>query len=162
MLTQTTVDDWKKKPLALCEGYEPEGIFHYGWNNIFFRETTNKSFIPKARTVLVENYPGRGLLALTASMMGGKIKSMVIENTQKPTSNLWFIFKQIKQWKKYAPLWNKHQYSTLRKKPTCEQRPFFFFPWAVFVLKFDCSLWDSSSATAFFIFFVTNRSLHDH
>ena len=43
----TTVDDWKKKLPALCDGYRPAGTdlrFNIDETGLFFLETANKSF----------------------------------------------------------------------------------------------------------------------
>ena len=83
-LDTTTVDDWKKNLPALCEGYRPEDIFNMNETGLFSRETTNKSIHTKW-----ENSAGgkqskeRITLALTASMMGEKLKPLVIGNVQK-------------------------------------------------------------------------------
>ena len=58
-----------------------------------------KVVIPKERTVLVENMP-RSSLVLTASIIGEKLKPLVIGKAQKPRCfafNLCVIFKQRKQ-----------------------------------------------------------------
>ena len=61
----------------------------------FFGKRPTKVFIPKERTELE-----RITLALTASMMGEKLKTLVIGKAQKPRCfafNLCFISKQIKK-----------------------------------------------------------------
>ena len=57
----TTVYDWRKSLPALCEGYRPEDIFNMDETGLFFVKRPTKVFIPKERTVLVENNPRRGL-----------------------------------------------------------------------------------------------------
>ena len=81
----TTVDDWKKKLPALCEGYRPEDIFNMDETGLFFRETTNKSFHTKGEDCAGgKQSKERITLALTASMMGEKLKPLVIGKAQKP------------------------------------------------------------------------------
>ena len=58
----TTVDDWTKNLPAQCEGYRPKDIFNMDETGLSFRETNKKVFIPKERTLLVENNLRRGLL----------------------------------------------------------------------------------------------------
>ena len=91
----TTVDDCKKNLPALCEGYWPEDIINMDETGLFFRETTNKSFHAKGEVLDLEfcfsshlskgeDYTGgkqskeRITLALTASMMGEKLETLVI------------------------------------------------------------------------------------
>ena len=59
----TTVDDWKKKLLAICEGYRPEDIFNIDETGLFFFcETTNTSFHTKGQDCAGGNNPRRDLL----------------------------------------------------------------------------------------------------
>ena len=82
---KTTVDDWKKKLPALCEGYRPEDIFNMDETGLFFRETTNKSFHTKGEDCAGgKQSKERITLALTASMTGEKLKPLVIGKAQKP------------------------------------------------------------------------------
>ena len=67
---------------------------------LFFRETTNKCFYTKGEDCAGgKQFKERITLTLTASMMGEKLKPLIIGKAQKPRCfafSLCFIFKQIK------------------------------------------------------------------
>ena len=93
----TTVDDRNKNLPALREGYGSEDIFNMDETGFFFCETTNKSFHTKREDCAGgKQSKERITLALTASMMGEKLKPLVIGKAQIPRCfafNLCFAFK---------------------------------------------------------------------
>ena len=89
----TTIDD--------CEGFRSEDTFNMDETGLFFRETTNKNVHTKGEDCAGGKQSKEKItLALTGSMMGEKLKPLVIGKAQKPRRfalNSCFIFKQIKQ-----------------------------------------------------------------
>ena len=100
MLTQPLLMTDRKNLHALCEGYWSEDIFNMDETWLFFRETTNKSFYTKGEDSAGGKQSKERIgLVSTASMMGEKLKPLVIGKAQKPKCfafNVCFIFKQLK------------------------------------------------------------------
>ncbi|KAG1681435.1 Tigger transposable element-derived protein 4 [Nymphon striatum] len=80
-----TVCDWKVKVPKLCEGYDQKNIFNMDETGLFFRDTGRKTLHFKD-----DGCPGgkrskeRITVALCASMMGEKMKPVVIGKSRCP------------------------------------------------------------------------------
>lgn len=80
-----TVEDWRKRIVGLCAGYQPRDIFNMDETGIFFRDTTRHTF-----HVQGDDCPGgkrskeRITVLLCASCTGEKLKPLVIGKSKNP------------------------------------------------------------------------------
>ena len=78
-------EDWIKKLLEICEGYEPKDIFNMDETGVFYRAGTRSTFVVKGSDCVGgKRSKERITVALTMSMTGEKLKPLVIAKSRQP------------------------------------------------------------------------------
>jgi hypothetical protein len=87
-----SVEDWKKKLPNLCEGYDQKDIFNMDETDLFFKDTSRKTFHFKGDDCAGGKRSNERItVALCSSFSGEKLKPLVIGKSRAPR-----CFKNIK------------------------------------------------------------------
>lgn len=82
---QDTVDDWKQRLPALCEGYQPQDIFNADETGLYYRTLPDRSLVVKGATCSGgKQAKERVTVLLACSATGERLKPVVIGKAANP------------------------------------------------------------------------------